>query len=110
MHADAISIKLENMDRSLGDVRESVARIEERTRSADKQGSPWAQEQIRQLSQRVTALEHLAVSVDGMSTKISQLLEAEQRRQGAIRALTWVAGLGFGGGAAGIVALIKSLL
>ena len=106
---EAIKIKLERMDSTLQDMRVSVAQIEERTRTQGKQGGPWAQEQIRSLNQRVAALEHLTTSVDAINAQLGKLIETEQKRQGSIKVLGWIAGIAFGGGAAGIISLLKVL-
>ena len=101
---------LEDLIVRVNSVGVAVARIEERTRSQDQRGTPWAQEQISALYQRVAALESLQVQVTRLTKTVELLAETEQRRQGAVRVLTWIAGLGFGGGAAGIAALIHQLL
>ena len=101
---------LEDLLGRVNSVGVAVARIEERTRFSADNGTPWAQRRIAELAARVTALEHLSETVQQQTTVLRELLAAENKRQGALRMVTWVAGLGVTGGGAGILALIYQLL
>ena len=101
---------LEDLLGRVNSVGVAVARIEERTRFSADNGTPWAQRRIAELAARVTALEHLSETVQQQTTVLRELLAAENKRQGALKMVTWVAGLGFTGGGAGILALIYQLL
>ena len=107
---DDISSKLDGIFRRLSALSETTARIEERTRFNAENGTPWAQRRIAELAARVSALEHLSETVQQQTVVLRELLAAENKRQGALKMVTWVAGLGFTGGGAGILALIYQLL